>query len=179
MPSLSQDSTFYHEAAKYLADYLLSNELFWDLGGKLPRLTAGSLLLAQTRLAAWSAREVNFAQSRLTVEAVRSEWKTAWEKKARQDARARLGLWQHYLEDYFDAPISHFAGYSSEVRNRVILQLLNADLPEPLSEWQAVNGLDARLKVRLNPAPFLWEKEIESAFPLPEFWYLYQSLART
>jgi hypothetical protein len=168
MSTLAQDRLFLEEAIPQLADFLLSKEVFWPLGGTLPRLTIGSLLLAQARLNV----ESYFAQS----DSVRMRWPAAWENKALQEFRTRLTLWFNFLRDYAASPSDHADRYRQEVRNRAMLHLLAGQLRQPPAELDMLLGLDDQLKGSLNPGAFVWEVEIESFFPQPEYWFLYGNL---
>lgn len=161
------DRWYLEEALPQLQDYLLSDELYWALGGNLPRLTPGNLLLALTRLratdpdSAWSLRQ--------KLEAIQAQWRSAWEKKTTRETENRLRLWSQFLaEQVKDQPPSR-AHYEASVRERVILQLLQCSAPQ-LAE------LDTLLRARFRPGGFAWDAVYQNVFPQNEFWFLYGSL---
>lgn len=168
-----QELEFIRQSVPQLQDYLLSNELYWPLGGNLPRLTPGSLELALLRLESYAPAEVG--QLRGQVDAVRLKWRTAWEKKVARELANRLRLWSQFLSDYLRAPDLSPEYYQTEVRNRVILQLL---LPgqSDFAEKDALAELDHALKARLVVGPFIWDEIFLSAFPKTEFWFLYGTI---
>ncbi|MBN2386179.1 MAG: hypothetical protein JXB85_04110 [Anaerolineales bacterium] len=175
MPALEQDLSFFEAGVDELADFLLSNELFWPLSSgrcELPRLTVGGLLLAQARLRARVER-FRLERCELQLEATRVKWRVAWEAKSRLEARTRLDLWTHYLSDYRLLPEEHADRYQHEVQWRVMLHLLKAQLPAPIAETEILVGLDQVLQAGFLPGDFVWEVDLVPAFPRDPYWYLY------
>lgn len=171
------DLVFLQAALPDLRDYILSSELYWPLrpergaaaGLRLPQLTIGNLLLSMARLKGESA--VEFEQ----IQALRDEWLSNWRRKAAREFESRLNLWQRYLLELRESAGRQPASFASEVRNRVILQLLRSEtggeLPPHVDEQLA--GLDAILRGITRSGPFVWEPELQAAFPQQEFWFLY------
>ncbi|PWH17453.1 MAG: hypothetical protein DDG60_02370 [Anaerolineae bacterium] len=163
----NDDQKFLEEALPQLQEYLLSGELYWSLGGSLPRLTPGNLLLAIKRLEAHNPAAAWRWQGKL--EAIQTKWQNAWEKKAARETTSRLRLWAQFLEEQVkDQPASR-AHYATSVRERVILQLLQPNAPQ-LAE------LDARLRSHFRAGEFVWDALYQSVFPESTFWFLYGSL---
>ncbi len=161
------DHWFLEEALPQLQDYLLADELYWALGGNLPRLTPGNLLLALTRLdavdpdSAWTLRT--------KLDALQTQWRSAWEKKIARETESRLRLWSQFLAEQAHAEGPNRAHYAASVRERVILQLLNCASPH-------LTELDSLLRARFQPGGFVWEAAYQGKFPASEFWFLYGSL---
>jgi len=173
MTSPIQDLQFVKESLPQLQDYLLSNELYWPLSGSLPRLTLGALWLTLKRMEVFLPAEAQKAQPR--VETIHVKWRNAWEKKAARETANRLRLWSQFLSDYVHASEQNASSYPTEVRGRVILELLQHDLPD-LPEKAALAEADAVLKAHLLPGEFLWEADLQIVFPKPDFWFLYGTL---
>jgi hypothetical protein len=173
MTNPERDSRFIETALPELQDYLLSDELYWPLGGSLPRLTPGALLLALRRAEAHSPAPARKWQ--LELDAVRRRWRSAWEQKALREAKNRLRLWSASVGEWQSAPAENLADYTGEVRGRVILQILLDEVNAP-AEQAALGPLDDFLRARLKPGNFLWETGLETAFPQSEFWFLYGKL---
>ncbi len=168
------DVLYLKAALEELEPYLLSTELYWPLGHpSLPRLTLGNLLLTRLRL---KARGLLSTAAEAQLEEQRYRWRVAWEKKARQEFRSRLRLWQNYLEDYSETPCAWASNYPQEVRHRAILELLQADMATPLPETLLLKQLDDRLHAVFIPGPFLWEADLQAVFPKETWWYLYGKL---
>ena len=186
-------SLFDYEAAylraglEQLKAYLLADELYWNLGlrqergrAPYPQMTLGNLLLAKARAAgaAQGAEEQReLAAMSKELEAMLGEWRSAAEAKAEQEFGVRLRQWGRSMLDFGEAPSRHAASYASEVRVRAELALLAGYLPraakEPrgeLAEW------DTRLRRLSTAGDFVWEQELEGAFPKGAWWYLWVTL---
>ncbi|MDI6769112.1 MAG: hypothetical protein QMD04_05490 [Anaerolineales bacterium] len=185
MPSPEQDLAFLRAGIQELTDYLLSGELYWPLtpgAAGVPRLTIGGLLLAQARLQARrpsSAAQVEMAALEGKMDAVRTKWRSAWERKAGREVHARLELWRNYLSDYRDSPENHAHAYPHEVQWRVMLGLLSGEFAFPTKKLDSLSSLDAILKAEWLPGEFVWDADLTTAFPQPEYWYLYGKLKRS
>ncbi|MBU2610137.1 MAG: hypothetical protein KJ606_04220 [Chloroflexi bacterium] len=185
MPSPEQDLAFLRAGIQELTDYLLSGELYWPLtpgAAGLPRLTIGGLLLAQARLRAGRLSpmaQVEMAALEGKIDAVRTKWRSAWERKAGREVHARLELWRNYLSDYRDSPENHAHAYPHEVQWRVMLRLLSDEFVFPPKELDALSALDAIVKAHWLPGGFVWEAEMITAFPQQEYWFLYGKLKRS
>ena len=176
MAAVEKDRAYVEAGIPELGAYLLSDELYWPItarGYHLPRLTIGGILLAKTRL---EARGERIASLVAGLEALRSKWRVAWETKAGREVQARMRLWGEYLSDYRQDPEGHADAYPHEVRYRVMLHLLLAELPAPPPEREELIHLDSLLHVNLMPGDFVWETELESGFPNEVYWYLYGQL---
>ncbi|MEZ0394962.1 MAG: hypothetical protein ABWK53_00805 [Anaerolineales bacterium] len=181
MPSRQQDWAFFEAGVQELPGYLLSDELFWPLSGpvNLPRLTIGGLLLARARLYGWAAGEdeqSSLQQKAAELEATRQRWRSAWERKAAREVGARFDLWRNYLQEYRAAPAEQADAYPRQVRWRVMLHLLLAELLETPPQAQALSDLDHLLRRHFLPGAFVWESELAAAFPAEPYWYLHGRL---
>lgn len=170
MTATSEDLQFLTESLPQLQAYLLSKELYWPLGGNLPRLTLGALLLALTRLEGSQPGAAD--RLRAQVDTVRVKWRSAWEQKVARETANRLRLWTQFLSDLLSAPEQNADAYPGEVRGRVILELLLREVPTA-PEKTTLAEAEAPLKARWLPAAFLWETTFQTAFPETEFWFLY------
>jgi hypothetical protein len=177
MDFTSRDTAYLQAGVPELKEYLLSRQTYWPVSARgydLPRLTLGGLLLASRRLAAVSAPVESLVTQ---MEAVRSSWRVAWEDKAQREFKARFRLWKDYLMETREAPEEVAGAYPHEVRYRVMLQLLDGELPVHPEEYQALAALDEVLGSILTPGPFVWESELQEAFPSGVYWYLYGKLS--
>jgi len=190
VPTPEKDYAFFQAGVRELADYLLSGELFWQLSVReadLPRLTIGGLLLARARLRVRliaPAAQADLTALEVQMEAIRSKWRSAWERKAGREVHARLDLWRNYLADYgrelpyhfYQSPERHADAYPQEVRWRVMLQLLSGEFSSPPPELEALPGLDAMVKSYWLPGEFVWEADLMTGFPQQDYWFLYGKL---
>ena len=69
------------------------------------------------------------------------------------------------------------ASYAYQVRDRVILDLLDAELSiAGEMEHQNMLVLDQTLHKLTKPGTFIWEMDIRPGFPIEKYWYLYVSI---
>jgi hypothetical protein len=185
--SLAYDLRYVQEALELLANYLISEEVFWPLGAippegesDYPRLTLDGLLLARARLAAHpksadQQSQVDAVISELDV--IRAKRRVAWESKAEQCYGVRLRMWGDYIQEYQDNPGDHADRYAYEVRLRVMLSLLEPEMGNiETLESQLLHSLDGYLRGVLMQTGFIWDPEIRAGFPPDKYWYLYGQL---
>lgn len=176
MTSVEKDKAYLEAGIPELEDYLLSDELYWPISARgydLPRLTIGGVLLSMARLETRGERiEALVAQ----LDGIRSRWRVAWETKAGREVQSRMRLWGNYLSDYRHNPEGHVDAYPHEVRYRVMLHLLLAELPTPPSEQKELAQLDSLLRVNLISSDFIWEADLQGGFSREVYWYLYGKL---
>ena len=169
MPTLKQDQNYIETALPELKNYLLSDILYYPLLGKLPRLTIGGLLLTQKRLEAGTGGTHLYPK----LAAVKEKWRAAWAKKSARELEARLTLWRNYLNDYRGDPKNYATDYEHEVRWRVIMELLSAEVDQVPAE---IAVLDQLLRVKFISGKFIWDENLQSQFPEDDFWFLYGKL---
>ncbi len=174
MSNLEHDSRFLEAAFPELEAYLLAEALYWPLGGTLPRLTPGALLLALRQVEARSS-PILAGKWRAQLETVRMRRRTAWEQKSLKELQNRLRLWSASVSEWQSAQAERRADYPGEVRGRVILQILLSEVNAPL-ERSALASLDISLRNSLTLTAFLWSQDLQPAFPPEEFWFLYGKL---
>lgn len=169
--------------AELLERYLLSDDVYWQLNGRmlsgeqLPSLTLGGVLLARkcTRaLVESTPGSAEFWQVEAHIDHLRTKWQAAWEKKAAREFSARLKLWRDFIEDFKRDPENNVDRYPYEVGRRVMLSLLKSETNLILpAESDLLTLLDGFLYPKLVPADFIWDPRLESAFPKDQFPYLY------
>lgn len=187
MASVEYDLTYLREGLAVLQDYLLSNDLYWTIHASppagtppFPSLTPGGMVLAHHCLAGRSLtgnKVADFSSLDEEFRRLRDHWRTAWERKVARDLRARLNQWRNFLEDYRQDSANNADRFGYEIRLRVMIDLLVVEAPAEQKETEeALLALDGILLVKLIPGNFVWERELERAFPSKPFWYLYGRL---
>ncbi len=157
---------FVHEAVGQLKDYLLSDEVYWNLGSD-PQLTLGNLLMAVAYLrAVGKLPEADAAR----LDELHKEWKSAWEKKAGREFASRMRLWMQYLNELSDHPDRHADYYAAEVRVRALLELLADEAPGLRGQLAAP---DSKLKALTVSGDFVWNAAAKAAFPKGKYWFLW------
>jgi hypothetical protein len=190
MPSPDYDLTFFQSALESLEQYLLAGDIYWPVSAVAPHgsppyptLTLGTMLLVQQQLNATAgapAQQTAFRGMQDNMNIIRSQWLSAWRKKAQAEFRARLNLWRDFLQEYRKDPEAHYDRYGYEVGRRVMLQLLAGEASDlPSAQVELLVQLDRLLKTFFQPGAFIWEAELSPSFPEEIYWYLYGSLSET
>ena len=182
--SFEYDLGYLSAGLEILEMYLLSEEVFWPINGNppegepaYPKITLDGLLLAHARLAVhrmYPSQKDQVDPIMANLEFNRSKWRVAWEKKAGQCYFARERMWRGFLQEYQDNPQENADRYRYEVRLRVMLELLKSDFRrQDSSDVDLLPGLDKYLKGVLTPEGFIWEPDVQGAFPEDVYWFLY------
>jgi hypothetical protein len=185
--SIEYDLRYLESGLVDLEGYLLSKELYWPVGAApppgdppYPRLTLGNLLLSRARLGARNltpAQQEQLERQDQKLKETRARWHSAWEGKAQHEYQVRLNLWRDFLNDYRQNPSGNTDRYAYEANRRVLLDLLEPEAGTiPPAEREMLSGLDGLLRVVFVPGGFVWEPELQKAFPERKFWYLYGRL---
>ena len=188
MTTFSYEIGYLRAGVSALESYLLSKELYWPLDANAlpgerpyPQLTLGGMLLARTR--AWAYPLSLSQQAELQyldeqIEAVKTQWRVAWGKKASRSIQARLKLWRDYLDETIEKPGANADRYAYEVERRVMLHLLSPEVEDlPQAYRDMLTALDLRLRGAFQVGEFIWDPQITAGFPVEEYWYLFGTLA--
>ena len=172
---------FVQEGAADLEAYLLSDILYWQLHTPAGRqmFTLGGMLLGLMQIDALgkaSGEADDLFSLQGTIDKVKLEHPSAWEKKARQETAARIRLWKTYLEDYRQNPDEMASYYPREVKWRVLIQLLQKEIPKLIEQFDMLTLLDTMVKSNWLPGGFIWEPYLIPAMPATDYWFLYGRL---
>lgn len=168
--------------ADALVPYVYEDELYTKLGGHMPSLTLGALLLRLRRLGELSAQmtdaqRLRWQKIRDRHDAVRAEWTQHYLGKLAREAESRLKNLDAYFEEFEDSPRSAANAYLPEALRRTIIQEILAVLPADVLREAGlearVRKADSRLRRYVEPAPFLWAPALEPVYPPDPFWWLY------
>lgn len=165
-----------------LVPYVYQDELYTLLGGNMPSLTLGAVLLRLRRLRALQGRMTGaqaeqFQRIEAKHEAIRKEWQTHYNKKLMREADARLGNLSAYFKECEDDPQLCANAYLPEALRRTIIQEALDELPD--QEVQAtglrekVMKSDARMRRYVRPSDFVWDEMLKPAYPEKIYWWLY------
>ncbi|MCW5876937.1 MAG: hypothetical protein KIS85_08665 [Anaerolineales bacterium] len=157
---------FLQDGLAELKDYLLSGELFWNIGGN-QQLTVGNLLLAEAFLRGADQLPAEDAKQ---LAALQKEWRSAWDKKANREFTSRLRQWTHYLRELGDRPPQHADYYPSEVRLRALLELL----AQTAEHREQLAAADSVLRSLTAASDFVWGQAAAASFPSNKYWFLYR-----
>jgi hypothetical protein len=166
--SFDKDIVTLRQMTAELEEYLLSEVEFWPLSGSsdLPRLSLGTYALTRQRLTA-APGSAELAGLIKQGEATLTRWRSNAEQKATRELHTRLRLWQNFLDE-------EHGRYATEVAQRVMMGLLITRYPRlhASADGERLATLDTRLRNRFPAGPFVWDTELQPAFPASEFWYL-------
>ena len=96
------------------------------------------------------------------------------EKKAAQEFASRFRQWRIYVDEIKNNPETNAVFYKSEVRVRVLLELLKDQVgSEPPAELDLLPQVDTRLRAMFEPGDFQWEADLEPGFDRGTYWFLY------
>jgi len=164
--NVTSEISFLQAGLGQLKDYLLSNEIFWNVGGS-QQLTLGNLLLAKEFLE--GAGELPAADAK-QLAALKKEWRSAWEKKAEKEFASRLRQWANFLGELGEQREPSTAYYATEARLRALLELLAGETPGLRGQLAAP---DSQLKALTESGDFVWGDESKAAFPKGKYWFLW------
>lgn len=177
------DLRFVHTALQEIEPYLLSDDLFWTLNlasqagqPSYPKLTIGNLLLSMHRLkvhAVTPAQQAEFTSLDNRLYALSSHWQAAWMKKANREFKSRQRQWRAYLIELDQNPEKQAPYYPTEVRWRLLLDLL-AEIMQGAA--CTPDSHDPLLYAYFTSGRFVWDEEDQAAFPQDPYWYLYGNI---
>lgn len=172
----SQNLLFLKAGLEQLKDYLLSNEVFWNLSlpANYPQFSLGNLLLAAAEVqaagASIAADSGQWRELLADLAKQKKEWRTNWERKAQKEFGARLRQWVQYVDELAESRNRVPAHYKTDVRVRALLELLAPEAPALRGQLASP---DARLKRLVGDGDFIWDEEVKSAFPKNKYWFLW------
>jgi len=184
MPSVIYDLEYITAGSESLETFLVTKPLFWPIHRSapvgeptFPRLSLGGLLLSIARL---ESRNLPFPEShqfnvlKMELNTIRTSRINAWERKVKREFQSRLRQWQQFLNELIQDPETFIVHYVSEVRIRVLLDLLGMDTRSCYDNGSdQVDQLDLLLRSVFQEGKFIWEVEICTGFNPSQFWFLW------
>ena len=174
----ADDLQYLIAGADDLAAYLESDVLFWPLQSQTQPLTIGNLLLAQKRVAAlFPSGDPKIQQADDQIAQGREKRGAAWRRRASSEFHARLAQFKSTIMDASEAD-NRGVSYPVLARLRVILELLRGEIEGSLQADTSLSSLDVQLQKLITSADFIWQQQLQSAFPTQQFWFLYAKYAK-
>lgn len=181
---LAQDLAILQEMANQMKDYLKSDTLFWSMQySDMPQLTLGGYWLRQHRLMSLhtllsSEQQAQLSAAIKTFDTAVSDWVVRTEQRAHTELEVRIRLWGEYLRDLFGSKSIGVTSYGARVEVRAMMAALIDQLQQPpytlkISLLELILQEDKGLRARWQDGPFVWPKAWQTAYPKPEFWWLY------
>src|SRR5512145_2022426 len=178
--SIERDLREVHAMVEALVPYVYEDELYRMLGGSLPSLTLGAVLLRLRRLRGLRGRMTHaqaeqFQTIEAKHEAIREEWATHYNQKLLREVEGRLNNLHAYFKECDDDPRLCANSYLPEALRRTIIQEILTELPD--QEIRAA-GLhtkfqkaDTRMRRYLRPSSFVWDAVLKPAYPDNIYWW--------
>jgi hypothetical protein len=173
-----------------LAGYLRRDELYGSVGGGFltggssPQLTIGAVLMRLRRLKVLSDRLNDSQQQKLQAldaqhSEIRNDNTERYIARMEREALSRLKAMSPFFEECGKDMSNCARNYNPEVLRRTIVQeiLLSMDASNIQSEEvdSLVAKTDRRLRTFVQETGFLWDEELEPAYPKETFWWLYMA----
>lgn len=167
----TKERAIFQEMIAQLPDFILSDVVFWQLGGSsnYPKLSVGGYLLARLRLQTDVEHRAEVAVMVQEGDAALAQWRSTAERKALAELQQRLRLWESFVQ-------SGNGRYATEVSHRTAIALLITFFPRLAEAPEAarLNALDQVLKAKRPEGLFVWETILQTVFPQDTFWFLYR-----
>lgn len=173
-----------------LEPFLFSGEIYWPLSfaqnehlpkGFNPRLSAGRLMLAIHILSFFSLQDAEIARLiSPDLEKIRqllNDWKSNWTNKALKEYTARMRQWKSTINEIHAGHLSQ-AEYSTQVQIRLLISLLRESAGTNIDPAliQELTAADQILKSYTSGNDFIWNSQLEDAFPEDRYWYLFRRI---
>ena len=168
-------------------DFVKSDVVFWQLTddgpllNRYPKLTVAGLLFCMHKLHLLPdlLAPAQHARCAAQISAVRenfSAWRANIERKAVREFAGRLRSWSWFVDEACLEQKAAVRHYAQEAYGRMYLHLL-LDLLQNHSTHAAlaaqVATCDQRLRSVWAPARFVWDAQLQPAFPAAVYWFLY------
>ena len=168
-------------------EFVKSDVVFWQLTdygpllNRYPKLTVAGMLFCMHKLHLLPEllAPAQHARCAAQISAVRenfSAWRANIERKAVREFAGRLRSWSWFVDEAGLEQKAAVRHYAQEAYGRTYLQLL-LELLQNQSTHAAlaaqVAARDAQLRSVWEPARFVWDAQLQPAFPADVYWYLY------
>lgn len=168
-------------------EFIKSDVVFWQLTddgpllNRYPKLTVAGVLFCMHKLQLLPgllapAQHARCAAQISTVRENISVWRANIERKAVREFAGRLRSWSWFVDEAGLEQKAAVRHYAQEAYGRTYLHLL-LELLQNHSTHAAMAAQVASCDVRLRnvwaPARFVWDAQLQPAFPADVFWFLY------
>jgi hypothetical protein len=183
---LERDIRILSAMASNLTPYLYEQDMYGYLGGDMPKLTLGGLLMRLYRLSHLEARlnteQRNAVQdARVNFEAECSKWAVHYKNKLQHELKSRADALILFFDECGEDLASCAASYPSQAEKRIMIEHLRSEadrhnvLADELDDL--VKHADQRFRRRLHEGPFITDGRLESVYPRAQFWWMYGYIA--
>lgn len=168
--------------ASSLTPYLYEDEVYGYLGGDMPRLTLGGLLLRLYRLSRLddhlsADQQTQVQDAHINFDAERSKWAVHYENKLQRELLMRIDALEQFLKEYAEDPQPCAASYPAQSEKRTMIHHLYQEAKEQevlLHDTHLrLTEVDGQLRRILRDGEFITDDRLKEAYPPDTFWWLY------
>jgi hypothetical protein len=173
--------------ASSLTPYLYEDEVYGQLGGNLPKLTLGGLLMRLYRLSHLdnvldAPQQDTVRDARLNFEAEKAEWSAHYEQKLLRELQSRIEALDYFVRECVEDAAMCVTSYPSQAEKRIMIEHLAAEAKDTnvLTEDLAARlaELDQRLRrVLVNSDFIIADDRLKAVYPRERFWWLYAHIS--
>ena len=186
MDTFERELVYLNNVVEELEDYILSKTLYWPISipGKSLFLSNATLTIGNVYFSLQVlendlitpdqiASRQNIIQN---IEKVSTHWRINWAEKAKAEFTSRLLLWENFLQDLLEEKRGTVQEYKSQVRNRVLLRLLeikaSVNIPQ---QFNKLNKIDDAYNKITQETDFIWDRMLITSFPKRVYHFLYRA----
>lgn len=171
-----------------LEEYIIAGEVYRTLrvatpaGAHMVQMSGGDLLARLFRLQGEGdrlpvAQRAQVKDLALRAESTTYSLRTRFHGLLQRELKTRIDSLNWFLDDVMGDPKRARAEYPYEIRNRQRIDAIAAELGDdlPAALKSEVHHVDARIRLIVRPAGFMWDESLATLFPRDRFWYLYAS----
>lgn len=183
---LERDIRILSAMASSLTPYLYEQDMYGSLGGDMPKLTLGGLLMRLYRLshleALLNTRQQNAVQdARKNFEAECSKWAVHYKNKLQHELKSRAEALILFFDECGEDLPGCAASYPSQAEKRIMIEHLRVEaarhnvLADELDNL--VKHADQKLRRLVHAGPFITDGRLETVYPRDQFWWMYGYIA--
>ena len=186
MDIFERELVYLNNAVEELEDYILSKTLYWPISipGRLRLISSTTLTVGNIYFSLQilendlinPGQRVSKQSIIHRIEEISNQWRINWAEKAKEEFTSRLSLWENFLQDLLDENRGAMQEYRSQVRNRVLLRLLemkaSVNIPQQLNK---LRNIDSAYNKITKETDFIWDRELISSFPKSVYHFLYRT----
>lgn len=168
--------------ASSLTPYLYEDEMYGYLGGDMPRLTLGGLLLRLYRLSRLddhlnADQQVQVQDAHINFDAERSKWAVHYENKLQRELLMRIKALERFLKECAEDPQPCAASYPAQSEKRTMIHHLYQAAEEQnvlLHDTHLrLYEVDGQLRRIFREGEFITDDRLKDIYPPGIFWWLY------
>ncbi|MEL7236509.1 MAG: hypothetical protein AAGK74_18540 [Chloroflexota bacterium] len=190
--SLFTDLNQLESMIRSLESYLKGSELYGSVGGGFltggnnPQLTPGAVLMRMRRLDVLRDDLPENHQKRLDTAIerhaeIREQFADRYLAKMEREVHSRLKAMSTFFEECASDMTACARNYNPEVMRRTTVQEILLEMAANNIQSEDIDTLvkkvDSRLRAFVKDSDFVWDPQLEPAYPQQQFWWMYMAPA--